>query len=73
MPGYFVWSNLAGVMAWIQFFRGKYQPVWEPTRRPETHTSGAGQYPSPPPAPPNYHPPFRNNTTGTVFSMILMS
>ena len=34
-PGYFIWSNVAGLMAWIQFFRGKYQPVWEPTRRPE--------------------------------------
>jgi cellulose synthase/poly-beta-1,6-N-acetylglucosamine synthase-like glycosyltransferase len=34
-PGYFIWSNVAGLMAWIQFFRGKYQPVWEPTRRPQ--------------------------------------
>ena len=34
-PGYFIWSNLAGLMAWIQFFRGKYQPIWEPTRRPD--------------------------------------
>ena len=34
-PGYLIWSNLAGAMAWIQFFRRKYQPVWEPTRRPE--------------------------------------
>lgn len=33
--GYFLWSNVAGLMAWLQFFRGKYQPVWEPTRRPE--------------------------------------
>ncbi len=37
-PGYFCWSNVAGVMAWIQFFRGKYQPVWEPTRRPEVRS-----------------------------------
>lgn len=34
-PGYLIWSNVAGVMAWVQFFRRKYQPVWEPTRRPE--------------------------------------
>jgi cellulose synthase/poly-beta-1,6-N-acetylglucosamine synthase-like glycosyltransferase len=34
-PGYFIWSNVAGLKAWIQFFRGQYQPVWEPTRRPE--------------------------------------
>jgi cellulose synthase/poly-beta-1,6-N-acetylglucosamine synthase-like glycosyltransferase len=33
-PGYFLWSNLAGLVAWIRFFRGQYQPVWEPTRRP---------------------------------------
>jgi cellulose synthase/poly-beta-1,6-N-acetylglucosamine synthase-like glycosyltransferase len=33
--GYLIWSNVAGVMAWVQFFRRKYQPVWEPTRRPE--------------------------------------
>lgn len=36
-PGYFIWSNVAGLMAWMQFFRGRYQPVWEPTRRPEVH------------------------------------
>jgi len=34
MPGYFFWSNVAGLLAWVQFFRGKYQPIWEPTRRP---------------------------------------
>ena len=34
-PGYFFWSNVAGLVAWIRFFRGQYQPVWEPTRRPE--------------------------------------
>lgn len=34
-PGYLIWSNVAGVMAWVQFFRRQYQPVWEPTRRPE--------------------------------------
>lgn len=34
-PGYFIWSNVAGLMAWTQFFHGRYQPVWEPTRRPE--------------------------------------
>jgi cellulose synthase/poly-beta-1,6-N-acetylglucosamine synthase-like glycosyltransferase len=34
-PGYFIWSNVAGLAAWLKFFRGKYQPVWEPTRRPE--------------------------------------
>lgn len=36
-PGYLVWSNVAGLMAWIQFLRGQYQPVWEPTRRPGAH------------------------------------
>jgi cellulose synthase/poly-beta-1,6-N-acetylglucosamine synthase-like glycosyltransferase len=34
-PGYFVWSNVAGLVAWLRFFRGQYQAVWEPTRRPE--------------------------------------
>lgn len=34
-PGYFIWSNLAGLVAWLRFLRGQYQPVWEPTRRPE--------------------------------------
>ncbi len=34
-PGYFIWSNVAGLVAWLRFFRGRYQPVWEPTRRPE--------------------------------------
>jgi len=34
-PGYFIWSNVAGFVAWTRFFRGQYQPVWEPTRRPE--------------------------------------
>jgi len=38
-PGYFIWSNIAGLMAWIQFFRGGYQPIWEPTRRPEARTA----------------------------------
>lgn len=33
-PGYFIWSNVAGFLAWVQFFRGRYQPIWEPTRRP---------------------------------------
>lgn len=33
-PGYFIWSNVAGLRAWLQFFRGRYQPIWEPTRRP---------------------------------------
>jgi hypothetical protein len=37
-PGYFFWSNAAGVAAWVRFFRGQYQPVWEPTRRPEVGT-----------------------------------
>ena len=36
-PGYFIWSNLAGLMAWLQFFQKNYQPVWEPTRRPGLH------------------------------------
>jgi cellulose synthase/poly-beta-1,6-N-acetylglucosamine synthase-like glycosyltransferase len=33
-PGYLIWSNLAGLAAWTRFLRGRYQPVWEPTRRP---------------------------------------
>lgn len=36
-PGYLLWSNVAGLAAWIQYFRGRYQPVWEPTRRPDVH------------------------------------
>jgi cellulose synthase/poly-beta-1,6-N-acetylglucosamine synthase-like glycosyltransferase len=35
MPGYFLWSNVAGLIAWVRFFRKAYQPVWEPTRRPD--------------------------------------
>jgi cellulose synthase/poly-beta-1,6-N-acetylglucosamine synthase-like glycosyltransferase len=35
-PGYVLLSNLAGVIAWLRFFRGVRQPVWEPTRRPVT-------------------------------------
>lgn len=38
-PGYAVWSNLAGLKAWWQFFRGKYQPIWEPTRRTTSRPS----------------------------------
>lgn len=34
-PGYLIWSNLAGMVAWTRFIQGRYQPVWEPTRRPE--------------------------------------
>lgn len=34
-PGYFVWSNVAGLMAWLKFFRGERNPIWEPTRRPD--------------------------------------
>lgn len=34
-PGYFTWSTVAGLVAWIRFFRREYQPVWEPTRRPD--------------------------------------
>lgn len=34
-PGFVIWSNVAGIVAWSRFFRGEYQPVWEPTRRPE--------------------------------------
>lgn len=32
--GYFIWSNVAGLMAWLRFFRGEQNPTWEPTRRP---------------------------------------
>ena len=33
--GYSIWSNIAGLAAWWRFLRREYQPVWEPTRRPE--------------------------------------
>jgi len=33
VPAYGIWSNVAGVVAWGRFLRGRYQPVWEPTRR----------------------------------------
>jgi cellulose synthase/poly-beta-1,6-N-acetylglucosamine synthase-like glycosyltransferase len=35
VPGYFIWSNVAGLVAWMRFIRGEHQAVWEPTRRPE--------------------------------------
>ena len=34
-PGYFIWSNVAGLMAWVKFFRGETNAIWEPTRRPD--------------------------------------
>ena len=39
-PGYFFWSNVAGLVAWFRFFRREYHPVWEPTRRPELNVQG---------------------------------
>lgn len=32
--GYVLWANVAGCVAWLQFFQGRHQPYWEPTRRP---------------------------------------
>jgi cellulose synthase/poly-beta-1,6-N-acetylglucosamine synthase-like glycosyltransferase len=33
LPGFALASNVAGVLAWMRFFRGESSPVWEPTRR----------------------------------------
>lgn len=33
IPGFALASNLAGLLAWMRFFRGESSPVWEPTRR----------------------------------------
>jgi cellulose synthase/poly-beta-1,6-N-acetylglucosamine synthase-like glycosyltransferase len=33
LPGFALASNVAGVLAWLKFFRGESSPVWEPTRR----------------------------------------
>jgi cellulose synthase/poly-beta-1,6-N-acetylglucosamine synthase-like glycosyltransferase len=33
LPGFALASNVAGVLAWVRFFRGESSPVWEPTRR----------------------------------------
>ena len=33
LPGFALASNVAGVLAWLRFFRGESSPVWEPTRR----------------------------------------
>ena len=33
LPGFALASNVAGVLAWLRFFRGQSSPVWEPTRR----------------------------------------
>jgi hypothetical protein len=29
-----LWSNLAGLVAWLKLAQGERNPVWEPTRRP---------------------------------------
>ena len=29
-----LWSNLAGLLAWLKLAQGERNPVWEPTRRP---------------------------------------
>lgn len=39
-PGYLIWSNVAGFMAWVKFFRGEKNPIWEPTRRPDPTVQG---------------------------------
>ncbi len=33
LPGFALASNVAGILAWLRFFRGESSPVWEPTRR----------------------------------------
>jgi hypothetical protein len=33
LPGFALASNVAGMLAWMRFFRGESSPVWEPTRR----------------------------------------
>jgi cellulose synthase/poly-beta-1,6-N-acetylglucosamine synthase-like glycosyltransferase len=33
LPGFALASNVAGILAWMKFFRGESSPVWEPTRR----------------------------------------
>jgi cellulose synthase/poly-beta-1,6-N-acetylglucosamine synthase-like glycosyltransferase len=38
IAGFFVAVNLAGLLAWIKALRGERNPMWEPTRRPETAT-----------------------------------
>jgi cellulose synthase/poly-beta-1,6-N-acetylglucosamine synthase-like glycosyltransferase len=38
IAGFFVAVNLAGLLAWIKALRGEQNPIWEPTRRPETAT-----------------------------------
>jgi hypothetical protein len=32
--GFVLASHLAGLLAWLRFFAGRQQAVWEPTRRP---------------------------------------
>ncbi|MGH7718243.1 MAG: glycosyltransferase family 2 protein, partial [Gemmatimonadaceae bacterium] len=34
IPGFLLASNVAGLMAWVQVFRGQRNVLWEPTRRP---------------------------------------
>ncbi|HSJ64396.1 MAG TPA: glycosyltransferase [Gemmatimonadaceae bacterium] len=33
LPGFALASNVAGMLAWMKFFRGESSAVWEPTRR----------------------------------------
>jgi cellulose synthase/poly-beta-1,6-N-acetylglucosamine synthase-like glycosyltransferase len=33
LPGFALASNVAGMLAWMKFFRGERSAVWEPTRR----------------------------------------
>jgi cellulose synthase/poly-beta-1,6-N-acetylglucosamine synthase-like glycosyltransferase len=32
-PGFAIWANLAGLVAWTSFLRGDGHAIWEPTRR----------------------------------------
>lgn len=34
LAGFALWSNLAGLVAWLKLVQGERNPVWEPTRRP---------------------------------------
>jgi cellulose synthase/poly-beta-1,6-N-acetylglucosamine synthase-like glycosyltransferase len=36
LPTYFVWSVVAGLVAWVKALQGDLNPIWEPTRRGTT-------------------------------------
>jgi hypothetical protein len=44
IPSFLVAGNLAALQAWIRVFRGKPQPVWEPTRREEVAARRAARF-----------------------------